>query len=87
MHGNSITISYEIHVTLLSKYAYILLDNCVYCFSFCLTLARKMGNSAGKENDINNLMHVTIVKDADLPKAEVSQNKASGEKVTHMCIV
>ena len=38
-----------------------------------------MGNSAGKENDINNLMHVTIVKDADLPKAQVEQNKASGK--------
>ncbi|KAL5263261.1 hypothetical protein ACHWQZ_G008595 [Mnemiopsis leidyi] len=40
-----------------------------------------MGNSAGKENDINNLMHVTIVKDADLPKAEVAQNNASVWKI------
>ena len=46
-----------------------------------------MGNSAGKENDINNLMHVTIVKDADLPKAEVAQNKASGEKVRNLWYV
>lgn len=45
-----------------------------------------MGNSAGKENDINNLMHVTIVKDADLPKAEVAQNKASGEIVRNLCM-
>ena len=41
-----------------------------------------MGNSAGKENDINNLMHITIVKDADLPKTEVEQNNASGESIS-----
>ena len=50
---------------------------CLLCF--CLS---KMGNSAGKENDINNLMHVTIVKDADLPKAQVELNNASGKYKT-----
>jgi hypothetical protein len=44
-----------------------------------------MGNSAGKENDINNLMHVTIVKDADLPKTHVEENKASGDFSFHTC--
>ena len=37
-----------------------------------------MGNNAGKENDIKNLIHVCIVKDADIPKAVVAKANASG---------
>ena len=37
-----------------------------------------MGNSSSKEDEIRNLMHVVIVKDADLPVETIEHNNAIG---------
>ena len=37
-----------------------------------------MGNSGSKEDDINNLMNVAIVKDADYPRTVIKANQAHG---------